>query len=109
MIFETGRISDPRRYNAPNTNEIAFVFKDNNGIPPFERDLKAYKNSCEIQLNNKYNTKKIDTLMNICEPMCYPILYPYGDLGWDKNMPHKCNFFFFLLNRISKCYLLYIK
>jgi hypothetical protein len=90
LIFETEGTPDPRRYNSPNSNEIAFIFKNDDGEPPVERDLKAYPKHLSIPLNSSVGTScdllSVDTMMNICEPMCYPLLYPYGDRGWDKNL-----------------------
>ncbi len=90
LIFETEGTIDPRRYNAPNANEIAFVFKNNEGEPPADRDLKAYPKHLTIPLNSSSDKTSdllsVDTMMNICEPMCYPLIYPYGNRGWDRNL-----------------------
>ncbi len=87
MIFETEGNKDIRRFNAPVANEVAFVFRNNDGEPPANRDLKAYRKVLNIPLttleNNNYQTISVNTTMNICEPMCYPLLYPYGEKGWD--------------------------
>lgn len=89
MIFDTTSGNDSRRYNAPVANEVAFVFKNDSGEPPSDRDLRAYKFNLTIpvhgSIDSKYNIKKVDALMNVFEPMTYP-LCPYGELGWHENM-----------------------
>ncbi|GBN94980.1 hypothetical protein AVEN_9901-1 [Araneus ventricosus] len=42
MVFRRDRHSDQRRYNAPTANEIAMVFVNSDGEPPFERDIRLY-------------------------------------------------------------------
>ena len=90
LIFETEGNLDPRRYNSPNANEISFIFKNKYGEPPSDRDLKAYPKHLDIPLysghDQPYNLLSVNTMMNICEPMCYPLLYPYGNRGWDRNL-----------------------
>ncbi|XP_071581591.1 uncharacterized protein [Temnothorax nylanderi] len=70
---------DQRRYNAPQANEIAVVFQNVDGEPPFERDIRIYnKNSNDVQ--------QISILDKRCDPMCYPLLYPYGNDGWHSEL-----------------------
>lgn len=65
---------DQRRYNAPRANEIAVVFRNIDGEPPFERDIRIYnKKSNDVQ--------QISIMDKRCDPMCYPLLYPYGNDG----------------------------
>jgi hypothetical protein len=33
---------DPRRYNRPNSNEVAIIFENENGEPPINRDIRVY-------------------------------------------------------------------
>ncbi|GBM27573.1 hypothetical protein AVEN_97087-1 [Araneus ventricosus] len=42
MVFRRDRHSDQRRYNAPTANEIAMVFVNRDGEPPFERNIRVY-------------------------------------------------------------------
>ena len=42
MVFKRDRRSDQRRYNKPTENEVAMVFVNNDGEPPFERDIRIY-------------------------------------------------------------------
>lgn len=95
LVFDTERVIEPHRYNTLTANEIAYVFKNDNGGPPADRDIKAYPKNLNIPLHSTDNSISdliiIDTMMNICEPMTYPLLYPYGDLGWDKYLIQTSN------------------
>jgi hypothetical protein len=31
---------------------------------------------------NKHKTIRINTQLDICDPMQYPIIFPNGELGW---------------------------
>ncbi|KMQ87777.1 hypothetical protein RF55_12854 [Lasius niger] len=79
LSFRKDPKQDKRRYNAPQANEIAVVFKNVDGEPPFERDIRIYnKNSNDVQ--------QISILDKRCDPMCYPLLYPYGNDGWHSEL-----------------------
>ncbi|GBM07206.1 hypothetical protein AVEN_69829-1 [Araneus ventricosus] len=41
-VFRCDRHSDQRRYNAPTANEIAMVFVNTDGEPPFKRNIRVY-------------------------------------------------------------------
>ncbi|XP_028675555.1 uncharacterized protein LOC114665257 [Erpetoichthys calabaricus] len=74
MWIHRDKANDQRRYNAPTENEIAIVFRSNNGEPPFERDISVHSKNAPMQ--------NISILIQHCDPMTYPILFPYGDKGW---------------------------
>ncbi|KMQ85060.1 hypothetical protein RF55_16648 [Lasius niger] len=79
LSFRNDPQHDQRRYNAPRANEIAVVFQNVDGEPPFERDIRIYnKNSNDVQ--------QISILDKRCDPMCYPLLYPYGNDGWHSEL-----------------------
>lgn len=65
--------SDQRRYNAPTTNEVAMVFVNEDGEPPFARDIWIYQKNPEDP-----NQQFINLNMN---PMTYAILYLHGEPG----------------------------
>lgn len=73
----------PGRYNAPTaSNEIAMIFVDANGEPPFHRDLRVYP-------KNPVNSQRQGVSMGILdvnlEPMTYPLLIPHGNRGWGED------------------------
>src|SRR5277367_1607241 len=82
MVFRRDRHSDQRRYNAPNSNEIAMVFENKDGEPPFERDIRVYPSDPENPENNFIN---ISILSPNLDPMAYPLLFPFGEAGWQPN------------------------
>src|SRR5258705_15894 len=79
MVFRRDRHSDQRRYNAPTSNEIAMVFVNSDGEPPFERDIRVYPFNPE---NPQQPFININILNPNLDPMSYPILFPYGEPGW---------------------------
>lgn len=82
MLFRRDRQSDKRRYNAPSENEIAMIFVDNEGEPPFERDIRIYPRNPEDPRKQFVNLKILSPNM---DPMTYALLYPYGEAGWQPN------------------------
>jgi hypothetical protein len=79
MLIRTDRRDDQRCYNNPRTNEVAIVFQNVDGEPPFERDLRIYSKS-------EHKTKHLSILDPNCDPMVYPILFPHSELGWSEDM-----------------------
>ena len=82
MVFKRDRHSDQRRYNVPNENEIAMVFVNNNGEPPFERDIRVYPFNPK---NEDHTSININILSPNLDPMSYPLLFPFGEPGWQPN------------------------
>ncbi|EFX68723.1 hypothetical protein DAPPUDRAFT_329777 [Daphnia pulex] len=75
---------DQRRYNCPTVNEIAVVFKSTDGEPPAYRDIRGH---LYIPVRGR-RFIQIDTIKVMCDPMCYPLLFPNGDDGWHINMTY---------------------
>lgn len=69
----------PRRYNIPLCNEVAMIFVDPNGEPPFERDIRVYRKN---PINSQFQFEQVNILSANLEPMAYPVLNPRGDRGW---------------------------
>ncbi|XP_059179144.1 uncharacterized protein LOC131958244 [Physella acuta] len=69
----------PGRSKAPTARgEIAAVFHSADGAPPENRDITIHpKNG---------NLRNISILSRLCDPMCYPVLFPYGDSGWTTDL-----------------------
>ncbi|XP_053164882.1 uncharacterized protein LOC128350484 [Hemicordylus capensis] len=80
------RENDQRRYNAPQHNEVAFIFKNNDGEPPLERDLLIH---CKPTADNPDHnmTQRISVLDPNLEPMVYPLLFPSGEQSWGIDIP----------------------
>jgi hypothetical protein len=65
---------DPRRYNMPiNTADIAVVFTSNDGEPPGDICLQVYPNGQAPRVMHNCDPNR--------DPMVYPLLFPYGDMG----------------------------
>ncbi|XP_065210885.1 uncharacterized protein LOC135840629 [Planococcus citri] len=81
MMIRQDRTVDCRRYNLPNCSEVAVIFKNNDGAPPFQRDIRIYPKS---ENNNEFIN--INILSCNLDPMCYTLMFPYGEPGWEPNM-----------------------
>ena len=65
---------DQRRYNERTHDEVAAVFIGEDGAPPANRDVVIYPKDTPPQ--------RISYMSGNLDPMCYPLLFPSGDLGW---------------------------
>ncbi|KII68454.1 hypothetical protein RF11_10812 [Thelohanellus kitauei] len=82
MILKKDRRSDQRRYNAPTSNEVAMVFVNADGEPPFNRDIHIYLINVE---NPDQKFININILSPNLDPMTYSIIFPFGEPGWQPN------------------------
>jgi hypothetical protein len=82
LVFRRDRQSDQRRYNAPTSNEVAMVFVNEDGEPPFERDIRIYPRN-PADPNQRF--VNINILSPNLDPMSYAIMFPYGEPGWQPN------------------------
>ncbi|XP_037049075.1 uncharacterized protein LOC119083457, partial [Bradysia coprophila] len=86
MVMRTDRQSDERRYNLPTSNEIAMIFVNEDGEPPFNRDIRVYP-------RNPNNPNDVLFRLNIrnsnLDPMVYALMFPYGQPGWHPDF--RCN------------------
>ena len=69
---------DNRRYNAPTCNEVAAIILDTERDQ--RRDIVVRRNTGELQ--------RISEIHPSYDPLSYPLLFPFGDQGWDPSMPH---------------------
>lgn len=85
MAIIQDRENDPRRYNAPRSNEVAIIFQNADGEPPLHRDLIIH---CRSKSNHdSRKTERISILDPNLEPMVYPLFFPYGDQSWGIDIP----------------------
>ena len=82
MVLRRDRHSDQRRYNAPTSNEVAMVFVNEDGEPPFERDIRIYPKNPQ---NPNQPFINLHILSPNMDPMTYALLFPYGEPGWQAN------------------------
>ena len=62
-------------------NEIAAILVGKDGAEPAQRDIVVYHRDRE--------TERISYMSCHIDPMCYPILFPRGDLGWHNGMQER--------------------
>ncbi|XP_065321170.1 uncharacterized protein LOC135928643 [Gordionus sp. m RMFG-2023] len=72
-IFRRDRANDRRRFNIPNIDEVEMIFNNDDGEPPFERDVKVYPR------NDDSNLVILNILSPNLDPMVYPLLFPYEE------------------------------
>ncbi|ODM87033.1 ATP-dependent DNA helicase PIF1 [Orchesella cincta] len=74
------RTQDPRRYNLPVANEVAAIFTSEDGEPPslYQRDICVHPRDATHPSGLQF----ISTISPNCDPMTYPVLFPYGEPGW---------------------------
>lgn len=83
MWITKDRQHDPRRYNLPIANEVAAVFISEDGEPPFDRDIAVHPRSGT-------GLQNISIISPNCDPMVYPLLFPYGEPGYQRGITKIC-------------------
>jgi hypothetical protein len=83
LMFKKLNNCNNKRYVLPKEDEIAGVFVGDQGQPNFEIEFTVYRvqkksKSFEFQTLN-YRSPHVD-------PMTYPLLFIYGELGWSIKM-----------------------
>ena len=86
MVFNRDLRSSDKRYDlpTPSANEIAMVFTTDDGQPPFERDFQVYSRR---PIDHNKNLISLHTNSPHLNPMVYALMFPYGDSGWQENIP----------------------
>ncbi|XP_063800227.1 uncharacterized protein LOC134968624 [Pseudophryne corroboree] len=82
MALRLDRHSDYRRYNKPTSNEVAMIFVNEDGEPPFHRDIRIYPINPDDPNQPFINLNILSPNM---DPMTYALLFPYGEPGWQPN------------------------
>ena len=78
MLLKKDASQDPRTHNLPVTNDVAVVFRSNDGGPQFDQDIVIhYKSEGPVRI------KEINPL---CDPLSFPLLFPFGGFGWDPSL-----------------------
>ena len=80
LVFFHEPDEDKRRFNNPTVSEVAAIFETSDGAPPTDRSLRIYPCSG--------NTKKLDYTSMHLDPMCYPLIWPFGQTGWHQNLKY---------------------
>ena len=92
--FVSGKTPEPHRYNKPSSaGEIACVFVAKDGAPPHNRDIVIYPHG-EPVIRPPANNDQI-------MPLTYPLLFPYGDRGWQPDLQHAPEYQSAVYTRVS--------
>ena len=75
--------TDPRTYNKPKVFEPAVIFESKDGVPKPNRDIVVWPHDPELKAYRISNQS-----MHV-DPMAYPFLFPYGELGWGPTLKHE--------------------
>nr|XP_027196773.1 uncharacterized protein LOC113791226 [Dermatophagoides pteronyssinus] len=81
MAIKNDRQADPRRYNEPRVSEVAIVFNNSDGEPPFNRDILIHPRY-NPHYPNASKLKRITILDPNLDALTYPLLFPSGEQGW---------------------------
>ncbi|XP_076029784.1 uncharacterized protein LOC143018309 [Oratosquilla oratoria] len=80
LFFNRDINADRRRYNLPTVNDIAMIFQNPDGEPPFHRDFKVYPRNEDAPLIS------LNILSPNLDPMTYTPFFPFGEPGWQPMM-----------------------
>ena len=81
MVFRQNiRQNNPGRYNRPWFDEVAAIFVDQQGLPP-PREVVVFPHNP----NHRYHFLPHNS--SLLDPLCYPLLFPYGTHGWTTDIP----------------------
>ena len=69
---------DRRRYNLPTTNEVAPIYVGDDESSPLH-DFSFFSNDGKV--------RAISITSPHCGPMTFPLLFPFGHLGWQMRVP----------------------
>ncbi|XP_054276728.1 uncharacterized protein LOC128995732 [Macrosteles quadrilineatus] len=79
MVIYSDRKQDNRRYNLPTSNDVAAIFKADDGCPVGNPEFVIYPKIGAPEI--------IAPHCSGLDPMAYPLLFPYGEQGWFRGMP----------------------
>ncbi|UYV78651.1 hypothetical protein LAZ67_16002278 [Cordylochernes scorpioides] len=85
MAIKNDRTQDVRRYNKPTASEVAVVFQNDDGEPPFIRDILIRLKPIE----NQPMLKRISILDPNLDALVYPLFYPRAEQGWTTYLKQK--------------------
>ncbi|XP_073493942.1 uncharacterized protein [Phyllobates terribilis] len=85
MAIKQERKQDPRCYNKARVSEVAVVFQNDDGEPPFQMDILVH---LKPDQNNPFvpKTQRISILHSNLDALLYPLFFPSGDQGWHENL-----------------------
>ncbi len=82
LVLKASGTPDPRRFNLPRGSDIAIIIPDENTSSEISyRDVVLYKSAKDHP--NKQSLVKIHELHPMYDPTAYPLLFIYGDKGYD--------------------------
>src|SRR5258705_547788 len=80
MVIPNKRGDIGRYCQTSATNEIAAIFETSDGTPPLKEDIQVYSHGEGI--------KKISVKHCMLDAMTYPLLFPEGKGGFQRDIPH---------------------
>ncbi len=81
LVLKASGTPDPRRFNLPTGNDIAIVIPQINTDKPTYRDVVLYK-TAEYHPRG-YTTVRMNEMHPMYDPTAYPLLFIFGDKGYD--------------------------
>jgi hypothetical protein len=74
------REGDPVQYNLPTTDELAMLVCGDLSLDTFKRDIIIPKHNRDL--------KRISSLHPVCMALQYPLLFPFGERGFQIGVPY---------------------
>lgn len=81
LVIKVNKNLDIRRYNDAVQTDVAVIFNNSDGEPPFERNMIAFS---KVQ----GTIRNVSVLDSSLDPLAYPCLFPNGDTGWHTEIVH---------------------
>ncbi len=81
LVLKATGTPDPRRYNLPTGNDLAIVIPQVATNKPTYRDVVLYKTANDHPQG--YTTVCINEMHPMYDPTAYPLLFVFGDKGYD--------------------------
>ena len=82
LKFHERRGRDAGRYNAPRVEEVAVIFDLRDGALPPKQTLVVHH-----RLQGENQSIFMPIVSQHHDPCCYPLLFPYGNMGWYEGLP----------------------
>ena len=84
-----------RRKNKPIHQEVAGIFTGKDGAPA--------KRTFVVNCRGDGKLSYLSDISPVVDPLCYPLLFPNGDLGYRVDIPHFGQGATSLRNRVTLC------
>ncbi|XP_071738168.1 uncharacterized protein [Rutidosis leptorrhynchoides] len=79
IVLKTAPSQDQRVYNKPEVSQIAALWVDGDG------NVENTHRNIEVKTHSN-QSRKIDYYYGCYDPLRYPLMFPFGELGWQQGI-----------------------